>query len=343
LQETTQAAMIEQMEASAAIFRSPINLDTRQIVVSVASGMAEGGVGSPAQICANARLAADEAAAHGHSWSVHNASRLGEADRALQLLSDLDEALASEQIHVVFQPKWAIAKNEICGAEALVRWQHPTLGAIAPDHFIPLLEAQGRTGELTLHVLALSVAQLRHWDQLGLNLGVAVNLSATLLGDNMFMSRLRAAIEDTGPLVRHLTLEITESATLSDKQAALTAGQMLNSLGIRLSIDDYGTGQSTLSYLKTFSASEIKIDKSFVTNMLTSRSDQILVRSTIELAHELGFEVVAEGIEDGDCLAKLAEFGCDIGQGWHLGRPVAAVDFLALVAPAETELWRAAA
>jgi diguanylate cyclase len=323
--------LIEQVEASAAIFRSPIALDTRQVVINVASGVAMCARGGAAQACANARLAADEAASHGHSWSVHNEARLSEADRSLQLLADLDEALENKNIHAVFQPKWSFAKQKICGAEALVRWQHPTLGPIAPDQFIPMLEAQGRTAELTLHVLELSMKELRRWDRLGHDLGVAVNLSATLLGDMAFLKKLSNTITSIGKLAQRLTLEITESATLADTQVALAAGQRLKDLGIRLSIDDYGTGQSTLTYLKTFSASEIKIDKSFVTHMLSSRSDQILVRSTIELAHELGFDVVAEGIEDGDCLAKLAEFGCDIGQGWHLGKPMIADAFLALV------------
>jgi diguanylate cyclase len=321
----------ERMEAAAAIFRSPINLETRQIVVTLVCGVATSVDGNMNQCLANARLAADAAAANGHRWGIHNDARLGEADRALQLLADLDEALANKDIHAVFQPKWNIAANRICGAEALVRWRHPVLGAVTPDEFIPLLEQRGRTSELTLHVLDISLAQLARWEERELDVGVAVNLSAPLLMDTVFMERLREAIRGSGPLAAKLTLEITESATLSGLDSALEAVRSLKDLGIALSIDDYGTGQSTLTYLKTFSASEIKIDKSFITNMLSSRNDQILVRSTIELAHELGFKVVAEGIEDAQCLDLLKSFGCDVGQGWHLGRPIAAEDFIDIV------------
>ncbi len=321
----------DRMEAAAAIFRSPVNLDTRQIVVTLAGGLSHYQSGSVGQALANARLAADSASSRGHLWELHNDARLGEADRALQLLADLDQALAREEIHAVFQPKWHIGDNRICGAEALVRWRHPVLGAVAPDEFIPLLEARGRTAELTLHVLDLSLQQLARWDAMGLDIGVAVNLSAPLLIDLGFMARLREVIKAAGSNATRLTLEITESATLSGLDPALEAVRSLKDLGISLSIDDYGTGQSTLTYLKTFSASEIKIDKSFITNMLSSRNDQILVRSTIELAHELGFKVVAEGIEDAPCLALLKLFGCDVGQGWHLGRPMGADEFLGTV------------
>ncbi len=323
--------IIEQMEATAAVFRSPINLDTRQIVVSVACGVAHSAASSAEQVCANARLAADEAAAQGHSWNIHSEARLGEADRSLQLLADIDDALLENQIHVVFQPKLDIKCNKISGAEALVRWKHPILGPISPDQFIPLLETHGRMAELTHHVLDASIAEMHNWHSAGFPVGVAVNISAPLLNDALFMSQIIRKLSALGDFAEKLTLEITESATLSDADSALEAVKQFKELGVRISIDDYGTGQSTLTYLKAFNASEIKIDKSFITNMLTSRSDQILVRSTIELAHEMGFKVVAEGIEDGDCLAQLATYGCDIGQGWHIGKPVPSAQIIALL------------
>jgi diguanylate cyclase len=335
--------VIEQMEATAAVFRSPITLDTRQIVVQIACGISQSASVDASQACANARLAADEAASQGHSWAIHSDARLGEANRAIQLLGDIDAALENNDIHVVFQPKWDIAAGRIGGAEALVRWRHPDFGPIAPDHFIPLLETHGRMAALTLHVLDLSLKALCNWQMPDRAVGVAVNISAPLLNDKAFIAEMRSRISKIGELAKILTLEITESATLSDTENALIALKSLHDLGIRLSIDDYGTGQSTLTYLKNFNASEIKIDKSFITNMLASRNDQILVRSTIELAHELGFKVVAEGIEDGECLDMLASFGCDIAQGWQIGKPVPVEVFVASLTQGPAEALARAA
>jgi diguanylate cyclase len=323
--------IIEQMEATAAVFRSPINLDTRQIVVSVACGVAHSPTATVEQVCANARLAADEAAALGHSWHIHNEARLGEADRSLQLLADIDDALLEHHIHVVFQPKLDIKNQRISGAEALVRWRHPSLGPISPDQFIPLLEAHGRMAELTHHVLDASIAEMRKWHSAGFPIGVAVNISAPLLNDGPFMDETVEKLSKLGGFAGNLTLEITESATLADAESAREAVKRFKALNVRISIDDYGTGQSTLTYLKALNASEIKIDKSFITNMVSSRSDQILVRSTIELAHELGFKVVAEGIEDAECMAQLVAYGCDTGQGWHIGKPISSADLLTLL------------
>ena len=202
-----------------------------------------------------------------------------------------------------------------------------------PDHFIPVIEAAGRIRELTLFVLERALADLATWHSGGNDLGIAVNISTPLLDDLQFADDVAAIITASGVNPARLTLEITESAALANPERAVAAMERLVALGLRLSIDDYGTGQSTLSYLKRLPASEIKIDKSFITDLVDTRNDQILVRSTIDLAHELGFKVVAEGIEDAACMALLATMGCDTAQGWHIGKPVAADLFAAMLTP----------
>jgi diguanylate cyclase len=267
----------------------------------------------------------------GHHWTLHNDQVTDKADLGQILLADVDGALDRGDIFVVFQPKWQFAQERIAGAEALVRWRHATLGPIGPDQFIPVLEQSGRLEQLTLHVFDRSIEQMRRWADAGLDMDVAINISAPLFADVAFVSILKARITNCGTLASQITLEITESATIASPEQTVKALESIRALGAKISIDDYGTGQSTLSYLKTFPADEIKIDQSFVTRMLASNNDQILVRSTIELAHQLGFKVVAEGIEERDCFDRLAEYGCDTGQGWHIGKPIPADAFYDLV------------
>jgi diguanylate cyclase len=237
--------------------------------------------------------------------------------------------MAAGEIWVAYQPKLDIRSGRVKGAEALVRWRHPTRGAIPPDHFIPALEENGRVIDLTLYVLERALADQRDWRAAGIDIGVAVNVSAVLPADPEFVERVEAVLQRYPDQAGALTLEVTESATMLDPTRAVAALETLAALGVQLSIDDYGTGQSTLSYLKRLPAREIKIDKGFVLALESSRADQAMVRSTIELAHELGFRVVAEGVETQSVLDLLAGYGCDIGQGWHIGRPTPNAEFLA--------------
>lgn len=341
-QQISVDATIDQVEGLVAIFRSPIDLGNRSMIVSPVVGIALGDGAKVRETCGYASFAVTRAYEEGHHWTLHNSSATDQADRAQILLADVDKAMADGQIYVVYQPKWHFAEQRICGSEALVRWRHSVFGPIGPDQFIPILENNGYLDLLTFFVLDRSIEQLRRWSRAGLDTGVAVNISAPLFADANFVALLLERVEGCGVLANRLTLEITESATIASPAQTVSALDAVRRCGVRVSIDDYGTGNSTLSYLKTFPADEIKIDQSFVTRMLASPSDQILVRSTIELAHELGFSVVAEGIEDGECLAKLADYGCDTAQGWHIGKPVMADEFFELVrCPAPDE--RAAA
>ncbi len=330
-----QSELDERIAALAALFRAPMQIGNRNIEVSLNCGAMLVGNEDPRTAAARALVAADYASEHGLRWTLHNATLGAEIDWKLALLSELDTALATGQISVVYQPKADIATGRITSAEALVRWQHPERGTVPPDHFIPAIEQAGRVMDLSLFVMRDALDQLSAWLGMGLDMQVAVNVSTPLLDDPRFADEVAAAILRADVSPARLTLEITESAALADPDRAVAAMERLRALGVRLSIDDYGTGQSTLTYLKRLPASEIKIDKSFVQDMVSNRSDQILVRSTIDLAHELGFKVVAEGVEDAACLALLRTMGCDTAQGWHIGKPVAGSALAPMVAPAD--------
>jgi diguanylate cyclase len=312
------------VESAAALFRAPVLLGHRSLLVTPVFGVSSGQGAASIQLLAESRFAVRQAQRDGRRLVVHSDASATEADRSLTLLADIDRALASDEIHVRYQPKWGVAVGQITGAEALVRWTHPALGPISPDEFIPLLETNDQIRALTLRVADICFAQLRLWQSRDLTL--AINISAGLLDDAGFTAALTMRLEDLGPLARRVTLEVTESAAIGSTGDAVAALSHFRTLGARVSIDDYGTGHATLAYLKSFPADEIKIDKSFVTGMMTNNSDQIVVRSTIELAHELGFKVVAEGAEDADCLARLTQMGCDTVQGWVIGKPMPAAE-----------------
>jgi diguanylate cyclase len=332
---TDHGELDERIAALAALFRAPMQIGDRTIEVSIDCGAVIASAGDSRTAAARALVAADYAIERGLRWTWHNDSLGAEIDWKLALLSELDTALATGQIFVAYQPKADVKTGRITGAEALVRWQHPERGMIPPDHFIPVIEQAGRVKELSLFVLEESLTQLSTWLGMGLDMQIAVNLSTPLLDDPGFADHVAKAIRRADITPARLTLEITESAAMADPDRAIAAMERLRALGVHLSIDDYGTGQSTLTYLKRLPANEIKIDKSFVKDIADSRSDQILVRSTIELAHELGFKVVAEGIEDAACLALLRTMGCDTAQGWHIGKPMPGAALAALVAPAD--------
>lgn len=317
----------ELAETAAAQLAQPFELAGRWVAGLGAAGLAADP--DAARALDQALLAADRAFARGVPWDRHDADSAREHDWRLGLVHELDRAMAAGEVWVAYQPKLDLRSDRITAAEALVRWRHPERGPIPPDAFIPALEASGRIADLTLFVLERALTDRAAWAAAGQPLGVAVNISALLPADPAFMRRLEALLARMPGGTAGLTLEVTESAALADAEAAIAALERLAALGIRLSIDDYGTGQSTLSYLKRLPAREIKIDKSFVQPLETSRGDQAMVRSTVALAHELGFTVVAEGVETPAAMALLIAYGCDTAQGWHIGRPVPAPDLLA--------------
>jgi diguanylate cyclase len=331
------ADLSDRLACLAALFRAPVGIGNRMIDVGITYGIARvttSDAGSdPLSFAAKAMLAADRAADQGLLWDLHDNAIDTEVDWKLALLGELDSAIADNQIWVAYQPKADIKSGAIIGVEALVRWSHPTRGAIAPDHFIPTIEQAGRMLDLTLFVLRSAARDLERWRRAGHDISVAVNLSPSLLDDDNLVALVAAELAGVSFDPSALTLEITESAAMATPDHAIRVMAALRALGVQLSIDDYGTGQSTLTYLKRLPATEIKIDRSFIQDLVDSRSDQILVRSTIALAHDLGFKTVAEGVENAACMAMLGELGCDTAQGWHIGRPMPFGDLQMLLGP----------
>jgi EAL domain-containing protein (putative c-di-GMP-specific phosphodiesterase class I)/CHASE2 domain-containing sensor protein len=314
--------------AIATALKMPVAADGGRIEVGMAFGVARGSGGAARDLIAGAQIAARRARSRGGDWDRFVA---GDGDAArwnLALLGSLNDAITNGELWVAYQPKVAAADGRVVGAEALIRWRHPSRGMIPPDQFIPLVEHEGRVGELTAFVLDTAASDLASWRRAGYDMGVAINVSASLLHGSEIVTLVAAALGRSGLPASALTLELTESAIVSDVGAATRTIDQLRALGVKLSIDDYGTGQSTLTYLKRFPANELKIDRSFVQNIVRSASDRLLVRSTVELAHAMDMTVVAEGVEDEECLSALRDLGCDTIQGWHTGRPVPAAVLL---------------
>jgi EAL domain-containing protein (putative c-di-GMP-specific phosphodiesterase class I)/CHASE2 domain-containing sensor protein len=298
-------------------------LDGRRIEVPLHFGLARGAGSAARQIAANAMLAASQAERSGARSQLFTERDSAEIARNLALMGELDDAFRSGDIRNHYQPKLDLACGRITGVEALVRWFHPERGLIAPDDFVPLIEEHGRAEDLTVHVLRDALAQAVHWrDELGLDLSIAVNVSASLLGDPALMGRLRDMVRASALAPARLTVEVTETAAMADPAAAAEALEAWRTLGAGVSIDDFGTGQSSLGYIRMLPATELKIDRSFVGDLGRTPRNAIMVRSTIAMAHELGLKVVAEGVEDEACLAALAAMGCDVAQGYLISRPV---------------------
>ena len=244
--------------------------------------------------------------------------------RRLALLGDLRKAIATHELRLYYQPKAELRTGLVKSVEALIRWQHPIHGFIPPDQFIPLAEQTGLIGSLTHWVVATAIQQCRQWLDSGLHLSVSVNLSMSNLRDVSLPDTIAGLLTQYRVPPHLLCCEITESAVMVDTERTLQVLNRLFALGVRIAIDDYGTGYASLSYLKHLPADELKIDRAFVQHVTTVRADEAIVRSTVNMAHALGIQVVAEGVEDQDTWNLLGTLGCDIVQGYYLSRPVPA-------------------
>jgi len=243
--------------------------------------------------------------------------------RNLTLTGDLRRAIEEDELELAFQPKIDLATGTVTGAEVLCRWSRPEHGFVSPDEFIGHAEQSGLIYPLTRWVLGKAVQTAAIWRELGWDLNIAVNLSARLLHHEEILSLVTGTLEQWEFPARRLTLEITENALLVNPAHAMIVIGELAALGVRVSIDDFGTGYSSLSYLTTLDASELKIDKSFVLGMSKEDNFKTVVKSVIAMAHDLDLRVVAEGIESEEVVAILRGFGCDIGQGFLFGKPMA--------------------
>lgn len=263
----------------------------------------------------------DEVAVYDPRLDTHTPDRL-------ELLADLRAAVQDKLLDIALQPKVDLTSGTIIGAEALARWNHPKRGNVPPVEFIPLLEQTGLIKPFTLYIIEESARYCRQCLLLGFELSIAVNLSVHNLRDNKLPEQIDEILTRHNLDKRYLLLEITESAVMTDPEQSLALLTRLNAMGLQLSIDDFGTGYSSLSYLKRLPVSQLKIDRSFVQDMNNDKDDAMIVRSTIDLAHNLGLNTVAEGVETDETLTALADMNCDQAQGYLISRPLASEDFM---------------
>lgn len=321
-QPLSEAELTDHLTGLSRLVESQFELRGRKLDIAVTFGVDTSLDRPIANRIGRALLAADNAAARHQLVTFNHDADEAESAWELSLMSELDAAIDGGDIWVAYQPQYSLKTDQICGAEALVRWQHPTRGAISPEAFVLSAEAHNRIKRLTLHVLDVSTRSVRPLlnENPGFRLGV--NLSASMLEAPQLPGQIIEILIRNGFPARNLTLEVTESAPFSDQAAVAINLSAIAANGIELSIDDYGTGNATLEYLRSVPCQEIKIDRRFVASLPTSASDLLLVESTIELAHGLGRRVVAEGIEDPETLELLRVIGCDVAQGYYLARPM---------------------
>jgi diguanylate cyclase len=246
----------------------------------------------------------------------------------LTLMSELRHAIESNQLVLHYQPKVGIDSGGIEAVEALVRWNHPTLGLLYPDRFIPQVEQTDLIDRLTEWVVRRALEDLTHFGPDARAMTVAVNVSARNLGRDGFADKIVAMLDEVGVSADRLYIEVTETALMTDPTRAATVLAALNAAGVRVSIDDFGTGQTSLGYLSTLPIGELKIDRSFIADMIEEPGHAAIVHSIAELGHSLGFRVVGEGIESREVLDALAASGCDVAQGYFFARPMPAADLV---------------
>jgi diguanylate cyclase (GGDEF)-like protein len=264
-------------------------------------------------------------------WLEYEATRDEHSRTRLALAGELRRAISDGELVVHYQPKADLVRGEVISVEALVRWQHPDLGLLPPCEFIPMAEQTGQIRQLTLYVLEAATAQAREWEESGLELKVAVNLAMANLIDGQLPEDVAALLAKHKLAPSRLILEITENVVMADPARTLAILERLRSLGVGLSLDDFGTGHSSLAYLRQLQVDELKIDRSFVTDMVHDDQNAAIVRSTIDLAHAVGIRIVAEGVEDADTMFVLKAMGADEMQGFYLSPAVSATDITAMM------------
>jgi diguanylate cyclase (GGDEF)-like protein len=310
------------------VLEAPVRLGDNTVDVSLTVGLAvfPDLVDDAGDLINRASIAMDQARASHRRLALFDPAAYGDPQAKLGLMSEMLEAISAGDIFIHLQPKFDLRLGRTTGAEALVRWRHPQRGMVGPDDFIPMAEETGHIRTLTEHVLSLAIAQQAALKAQGFDIAVSVNMSGRLVGDQEFAEEaLKLARQATG----ELCLEITETAVIAHPQRALENIERFADAGIGISIDDYGTGLSSLTYLKQMRAHELKIDKAFVIGMAEGQKDALLVRSTVDLAHSLGLKVTAEGVETAMVQALLTAMGCDLAQGYFVARPMVVTDFAA--------------
>jgi diguanylate cyclase (GGDEF)-like protein len=271
-----------------------------------------------------ADVAMYEAKRNHEPWQLYSAFRDRHTRERLELMEDVRDAIARGQLVLFYQPQLDVSTRTVTGVEALVRWQHPERGLLSPDRFLTLFEQSGLMGPLTMTVLDLAMAQQAEWARDDLHLSMAVNLSAANLSDERLPEKVADVFDRWDVDPGHVVLEITEDSLMVDADQSLAVLERLHASGVELSVDDYGTGFSSLAYLRDLPVNELKLDQTFLAAAGEDDRAVAIIRSTIDLAHALDLRIVAEGVETDANMDLITELGCDSAQGYLLGRPAAA-------------------
>jgi diguanylate cyclase (GGDEF)-like protein len=303
--------------------QAPFTIRDVALDVEASIGMAIASAGEGVEtLVRHADVAMYEAKGEHRPFARYEPSRDDNSRTRLALLGDLRRAITAGELILHYQPKISAATGAVTSVEALVRWQHPSRGLVMPDEFVPIAENTAIIHSLTSEVLRIALTQARRWADDGHPIPIAVNISAHSLMNKAFPTEIAHLLETYGVSPNLLTLELTESAIMSDPNGAVLILQSIDALGVALSVDDFGTGYSSMSYLKALPVQEIKVDRSFVIAMTSDSDNAVIVRSTIELGHNLGLRVVAEGVEDPATRDALIRDGCDYLQGYEICRPI---------------------
>ncbi|MDP3551666.1 MAG: EAL domain-containing protein [Novosphingobium sp.] len=312
---------LNHLEGLRALFSAPLQIGSYTFDTNIHFGLDRNeGIDAPTRVN-SAVASANDALASGRSVELFEAERLAEAPWELSLHARIDEGLRNGEIWLAFQSQWDMREGRACGAEALIRWSHPTRGPIAPDAFILQAERAGRIDAITYWVVDEAITAALALAEIDQNFQMSINLSAQMVDKPSLVSNLVEIIRRRNIDPHLLTIEVTETSSVRNRPAAVQNLSQLRAMGFRLSIDDFGTGEASLAYLADLPSDELKLDRRFVSRLLTHQREREIIRSTIDLAHALGQTVVAEGIEDEATYRALARLGCDIGQGYYLGRP----------------------
>jgi diguanylate cyclase (GGDEF)-like protein len=311
------------------LLEQPLEVEGLRIALgtSVGIALAPRHAATAAELVQRADVAMNVAKTQRTGIEVYAAEHDNRSPARLTLTAELHTALESGALEVHYQPKADVATGAVVGAEALVRWRHPEHGMMPPASFLPLAERSGLMGPLALFVLERAIAQCAAWHAEGHDLTVAVNLSVTNLADPDLPTEVATLLRQCGLEPQHLELEITEDIVIAEAIGPIGVLHELKELGVRLALDDFGTGYSSLAYLKHLAVDTVKIDRSFVRDVAESREDAAIIRSIVALAHALNLSVVAEGVASQASWHAVRAAGCDVAQGFWLGRPMAAEGF----------------
>ncbi|NLQ21607.1 EAL domain-containing protein [Shewanella sp. S-1] len=325
----SQGIRPEHLLKSLDMLESPFPIQGSNISLTVRAGLLEiDGNGADIDVLVRrAEIALNQACLEEQRIVSYRQGADEKYQRELTIIRDLPIGLAQNQLYLVFQPKVDLRLNQCTGAEALIRWQHPTLGFIPPDEFIQLAENSGNIDIVSQWVLKQAIQQLVTWQRRGMVLKLAINLSAHDLVDTRLPNQIAILLKDNNLPSGALCIEVTEGAVMKDAQTVVSVLQRFRDMGVSVAIDDFGTGHSSLAYLKILPVNEVKIDRSFIKDMLTDSLDVMIVDTSIKLIHGLGFTVVAEGVEEQEGVEILRNLDCDIIQGYVFSKPLKTAEF----------------